>query len=493
MARARGWTYNVSTLYLAIGGLVAVAFHLGFRLSVGFGVAGLLIVAIACWLGVGRLPSKCVFLRRLFLIIYCAPFVALVLYALDNSTPWWSNPEATAYELSAKPDNNEVVLATALVGLLGLSAGLLSRSRHRRGIAPAPGDETGLVAALPLWCFSAAIMIAWGCSYIAAPSRSILVEKYTAAPGETVAVINFGGAIVVSYTLFVLLWIDAERTGREGQWGTRQVKYGMLFLVITHTVVVLQLMRGSRHCVGLLVALSALWWTRKTANLQRRPRPRRLKIRILPLALAIGLTFALFLIIGEIRGSLADEMRNEVRIGDLLANGMRQSTWTAVALTNLGMAEEYTEGAFSYLWGQTYLDIVASSVPGPLSSVMEWQRPIDSEHGPAWWYHGVSTGGVHIVVVPFKNGGAFLVLAVLCVIGKLIAWLDAGSVTRGFLRRFFFGAAASASFLWFWYGDMSFVRTVQAATVLGLAYLGVVGGRWKVRHVAMRREMRPEF
>ena len=72
----------MSTLYLAIGGLVAVAFHLGFRLSVGFGVAGLLIVAIACWLGVGRLPSKRVFLRRLFLIIYCAPFVALVLYAL---------------------------------------------------------------------------------------------------------------------------------------------------------------------------------------------------------------------------------------------------------------------------------------------------------------------------------------------------------------------------------------------------------------------------
>ena len=98
------------------------------------------------------------------------------------------------------------------------------------------------------------------------------------------------------------------------------------------------------------------------------------------------------------------------------------------------------------------------------------QRPLESDRGPNWWFIGISAGGIHIVLVPYRNFGMAGAFGVLALIGWFVGWVEIRNDTRRFWGRFLYGALGVVSFFWFWYGDMYLIRVLMSVAILGPAY-----------------------
>ena len=90
-------------------------------------------------------------------------------------------------------------------------------------------------------------------SWIYAPRTSIFEEMYAAEGTEGLYQdLNFYGAFLASYIVFVLLFVDAECSRPAARrWKQLAVLGTTLFILIF-----LQLLRGDREIVGLLAALA---------------------------------------------------------------------------------------------------------------------------------------------------------------------------------------------------------------------------------------------
>jgi hypothetical protein len=94
---------------------------------------------------------------------------------------------------------------------------------------------------------------------------------------------------------------------------------------------------------------------------------------------------------------------------------------------------------------------------------------LELDEGPNWWFQGISTGGMHPVVVPFHNFGVFGVLGALVFTGALLGWVDSRG-ERYLWPRLVYAGFLTFSFQWFWYGDMNFVRGLMAIGLVGAVY-----------------------
>jgi len=232
---------------------------------------------------------------------------------------------------------------------------------------------------------------------------------------------------------------------------------------------VLQILRGDRESSGLIAAFAALYLTAPVAA-GSIPRPDVTRARIRRLALPLALLVTVFIALGKARETLAT-VSEHLTIGQMVRLGFSQNTWTAVLWRNLGTAWEYNEGLTDYKLGSTYRDYLLSLPPGVVAHAYGYERPEEAWRGlsyedPA----GVSAGGLHAVIPPFKNFGAGGVLVILFLYGVGISVLEAASLSYRVLPRLLWGSTFCASFIWFWYGDMPMIRAVMAALLLSLAY-----------------------
>jgi hypothetical protein len=156
-------------------------------------------------------------------------------------------------------------------------------------------------------------------------------------------------------------------------------------------------------------------------------------------------------------------------LNDRLVAAFQENTWTSILLTNLAQAAQFRNGTANYLYGETYVDYFLSLPPGILTRSLGIQRPLESDRGPNWWFIGISAGGIHIVVVPFRNFGIVGAFLILAAIGWFIGWVEMRNDQRRFWGRFLYGAIGVASFFWFWYGDMYLVRILMSVAILGPA------------------------
>jgi hypothetical protein len=177
-----------------------------------------------------------------------------------------------------------------------------------------------------------------------------------------------------------------------------------------------------------------------------------------------------FFTLGFIRSTLNDSGEAWLDLRDSLDSAYRQNTWTAVALTNLALAAEMDGDHAEYYWGQTYLDYLASLPPGFLARWIDYERSVDREKGPSWWYLDVTAGGIQVAVVPYKNFGILGVFGVLGLFGMAISYCELRNATGTPLFRTIYGAMTTCSFMWFWYGDMNMIRGLMAVFALVIVY-----------------------
>jgi len=406
-------------------------------------------------------------LPRLMIVLYVMPFSVTLGYLGSSDYVWWSTP--TVLALLNDQVLVEQMMTIGTTGLAALLAGL-KVIEARRGGERDPEGANGATEAprktLDALAFAAALGLATALSWVHAPRTTIFEEMYAAEGTEGFEQdLNFYGAFLASYLLLVLLFVDAEQSRPAARRGKRLAVLGTTLF----TLIFLQVLRGDREIVGLLAALIILYVTEPM-----RDRPgrvgRRVWRRMFGLALPILVLVLVLIAMGAARYELSGS--DVSTAGDLLAIGYAHSTWTAVLLTNLGMAAQLQDGRIEYLYGETYLQYLLSLAPGIVTHYFGLERPIEATNNPGYWFIGISSGGNHVVNIPFKNFGIFGVVGVLFLYGMAIGYWEKTGVENRRWYRLVYGAITASSFMWFWYADMNVVRGLMGTGVLWLAYCG---------------------
>jgi hypothetical protein len=472
----------VSASITAAGfGLLAVwcaaLFALGVYLPLQIAVVGLFL--LAGWGLWSMRLTRLSLLARLMIVLYVMPFSVTLGYLGFGDYTWWSTP--TVLALLSDRVLIEQMMAIGITGLAALLAGLKAIEASRVG-------ERDLVASdalepprrtLDALAFVAALGLATALSWVHAPRTTIFEEVYAAEGTEGFYQdINFYGAFLVSYLLLVLLFVDAEHSRPAARrWKRLAVLSTTLFALIF-----LQILRGDREIVGLLAALIVLYVTEPMRGRPGGVRSRAWK-RMFWLALPILVLVVVLIAVGAARYELSGSDVSPA--ADLLAIGFANSTWTAVLLTNLGLAAQLQDGRIEYLYGETYVQYLLSLAPGMATHYLGFERPIEATRNPGYWYIGISSGGNHVVNVPFKNFGIFGVVGVLSIYGMAIGYWEKTGVGNRQWHRFLYGAITASSFMWFWYADMNVIRALMGAGLLWLVYRGwlafAAGVVWQVQ------------
>lgn len=414
--------------------------------------------------------SPLALLPRLMIVIYAIPFSTTLGYLSDNDYMWVTTPARVA----AAQDDLLIrqMLTVGLVGLIGLVAGIIlaelagsrrSSSDNRTALAVQP-RTSGILPFVAM--LGASVFLV----RMNTRSETIFQALYSSGQSKSLAEnINFPAASLLGYAMMTVLLIDVQR---ERSARLSLIK-GLAWLAgLAIVVVVFQIMRGSRDSATLVATAAFL---HATAPVWRESFDRQVKLsrmRIKRLATPLVLIVLVFITLGAARYMFADTPELQVSPVELVRLGFNQSTWTAVLWTNLSMAYMYRRGDRPFKYGLTYLDYACSLVPGFVAKALGVVRPLEMWQGPAWEF-GKSiptSGGIHVVVVPFMNFGVLGALFIMMLYGYFIGRAEfLGQIPRLWPRLIWVGIMLS-SFKWFWYGDMIFVRALMSVVVAGIIY-----------------------
>jgi hypothetical protein len=431
----------------------------------------IILVSLTVW-GVATIKVTTLsLLPRLMIVLYSLPFSTTIGYLFDRDYVWWQTNQARGY-IQDRQLMGQLIFV-GIIGLIGLIAGmkvagsLRLQSRAPKVVAvPSPSAEQ---KSLNPGAFYTLLTITLLLSWLSAPTGTIFDAVYASDTVKSIAqLINFNSAYLISYILLVLLFVDAERE-RKADSRVRRGKFIAILAVSGFIVVFLQILRGDRESAGLIAALVSLYLTgpdfSQTAVRRTSVYWRRIRRLIVPSALIV----AVFISLGAVRSRLSGSESLPFNFAETIGSGLEQATWTAVLLTNLGLAAEYKNQSMEYFYGSTYVDYLVSLPPGIVTQNLGIERAVEATSGPTWWYSGLSAGGIHPVVVPFKNFGAVGVFVILGIFGFLIVRWEVKQDST-FQYRLVYGAVITSSFFWFWYGDMNIIRGWMLAVILGAGY-----------------------
>lgn len=411
-------------------------------------------------------------MTRLYVVLFILPVSANLGYLFDSNFVWWNTP--TNILLCQNHSLINEMLTMVLVGLCGLLSGIemmaMSACPRLQAAQKSPLDRPASQTALPLPVAMFLLAIAYLCSWLYAPEESIFTAAYASADAGVGKYKDVGmnSSYLISYLILALLIVDTEREPRQSP--RRRFKLMATLAVTAYIVLVLQLLRGDRECAGLLAALIMLYITNPSMGAARDRLNRGLMqvTRVLKIVVPLSLCVAAFLALGSLRHSASKSNSEKQGIWNTVVEGATQNTWTAVALNNLGLCADYNYKTIQYLYGQTYVDYFLSLPPGSITMLLGYSRPMESpDSNPSMWYHGlIAAGGMHPVVVPFRNFGIWGVLVMLVFIGQFICFCETYNESGTLAARLLYGCIATSCMLWFWYGDMNLIRTIMIWGIL---------------------------
>ena len=453
-------------VYVLSGGLI------GIRLSIGA------LTAVSVYVAYRFLTRNIGFVLVVLWCVYVLPFVELLSYWDFNFEPPFPS---NMWGLASNPYMFEVEIV-GLMATMGVVGGLafacsiatLTCVRRKPPLRSTAREINSLK--LPVWLLlpAGAALLAWW----SAPSEAIWISDYTeSAPPSSGK--GFDSAWLVGFALLLLALADSscDRVRRR-----RWVKNVIACSVIGIETVFLQLLRGDREILSLVVAVVALlvYWS---PSLNRRMSTRSLALVVVPTILAL---FVVGQILGELRSSLAPSPTNMELASDAtavptavsptpdnpvvhLAARAIHGTWSAVLLTPLSVAGDSIKGDVGFRWGADYRDLFLSLPPGFLAQAFSYDRPVSGNSGPAWRMT-YGNGGVHATVVPFANFGLLGIFIVISLWSFALGRLELGALKHPSPRGLFFlGLAVTIAPHWVWYGD----KTALTAIVIYLLLVGL--------------------
>ena len=445
---------------MSAGTVLVFCFELGYLPPVQWSVVGLFgLFAVAMW----RVRiSELSLLARLALALYVLPFLVTLRYLFEDHVHWWPIPLAEDFQDT--PRTLEIMLALGLLGLVGLVTGLLLAGPSRPTVAtqePLPVLGAG--------SYLAGLGAAFGLSWLSAPSETILVARYSLDQSVTPSsALHFDAAYLMAYILLCVLLVDADFD--RGRPRRRSTKLLCLLAVSGYIIVFHQLLRGDRECTGLMAAMLAHALT--SVHATGSTRPLVLRRRLVAVAVASALMVTGLVGLTVTRMTLGERA---LLSPQTLLEGATNSTWTAVLLSDLSLADRFRRGEMKVEGGRTYLDYLLSLPPGFLADALGWRRPLEASRGPFTLFMDVASGGCHLPLVPFMNFRWVGVFLVLTLNGWMLGRMERWANHPGRAQRFAYIATFTFLPFWLWYGDMYLIRGAMGMALCWGAYRVATG------------------
>jgi len=413
------------------------------------------------------------FLSIYFIVLYSLPFIHGFEYiGFDFDNP--EKPRAmwglltNAYTFSEPIINRTFMLAW--IGLLAMGCGVMLVNVSSRQKSSPKESSLETYQAQTIAKFMVFLGLAFLLSWLNTPKDSIFLHSY-GSPSKSPNQFNFNASWMLSYILLVALFIDQEFMKNSVK--NLLLKRVSLFGAVLYIVIFHQFGRGDRECITLLAAFAILFVVKSFQfNSKNQAKHALLLRKMTGLLIFTGLLLLTANIVGSLRSILSLDLPDHV-LSRAINNALAQfyaGTWSAVLLTPLSVAGDFYLGLMDYRLGTTYIDSLFSLIPSPISRMIDYVRPIEGTHGPAWEMR-FGIGGTHVLVVPYMNFGSLGVYCILFAQAAVFAWIDnAVRYNNNFSKIFLFGSLIVIGPHWYWYGDMSLVRGVMAYAIAWLLY-----------------------
>lgn len=452
-----------------LGILTGIAYNENLQVSPHISVPLMTAVALTVIFGEIKI-SRVSFLPRVMMMLYIMPFLHLWGYIFY--TDYVFSPLGADYQRNPK-----IYTQLALVGLIGavgLSIGFLLSTLIRFRRPPIKLSDKRTLGIVPFVAFAVI-------AYLLSASSHPVGGNIFSAPAWELAhnliignLINFNGGFTVSYVMLSILVID---TIYEFGPRRRRFKKRILFVVVTLVIVLHNILTGDRVVLGLILALMALYVNPRGYLGYRYVLQGSYKVilgKLLRLGVILGIVYVTFQNLNTWRDTASLGIGFFDSLSQIIAGGhFFSGTWTAVLLTPLSIVGDLVYGLKSLRWGETYLDMLLSLPPGPLASILGYERPYDETSGLAPEMR-FFLGGEHAVVAPLLNFSAFGVLVILalwgCFFGRAERVAQRG--TKWYLL--FYMSLLTMSYGWAWYGPMWLIRGIMSAYIVWWVYKTVI-------------------
>lgn len=295
-------------------------------------------------------------------------------------------------------------------------------------------------------------------SYLNSPQETFFEKAYTHSKSIFEELnINIASSWTISYSIFIFLFSDCylDQSRRKG------IKTFILSISLIYVTVYLQLLKGDREVLTLIVAIFLLFLFIKEKNEFRNRN--RYKI-LLYIFISLLILFPLAYLVALFRTG------NTYTLNEIDFTGALGGTWSAVLLSPLSVAGDHYYGLLKMKNGSTYIDLFLSIVPGFLADLIGYVRPIDGFNGPAWEMR-YGQGGTHAIVVPFMNFGYVGVFFIVFLITKFLLSIENYSkkvFTQNSLSLY--GIILMIIPHWLWYGEKYFMNALIIWAILSIGF-----------------------
>ena len=415
-------------------------------------------------------------LMLLAFITYALPFIHIIPYIwLDYNNPpnrMWGKLATNPYMLDQLII--ELMSMIGAVGAVGLILGVsfasfkLATSLHEKHI---DHQITSRIQTLSMPFFMAWTAIGIILSGLFAPEQTVFTTAYTQSKSISDNW-NFGSIWMFSYAFLTFALADSifETSQKVRRLKNKIIVYSILFVVIW-----LQLLRGDRESLPFVLGgfLMYYFWGNKLISSKKRKIPWEKiflwVLIILIVSYIIGILRSAVVgmdNVSEITNVLIENVQDdEFRIDQLISG-----TWTAALLTPLSVAGDYLTNWLSIRYGQTYIDLLTSMIPGFVADWIGYVRPIDSWHGPAWEMR-YGQGGTHAVVVPFINFRMTGVLFIIALWSFALAKVECQVLKiSNVINSSFLVIVTTVLPHWLWYGEKYIINALIIWLILSLFY-----------------------
>jgi hypothetical protein len=413
----------------------------------------------------------------LFFIVYALPFIHIIPYLwfdFDAESP------SIMWGLAANPyqTDKRIIELMSMIGAVG-AAGFATGTTLLKGrLSMALSDSVveynrrhRKTLSLPVFVMWVTISIVL--SWINAPVDTILTAAYAEAKSMSDSW-NFSSAWMISYAVLLFALADSlfDVDSRAGKLKRKIVLFAFLLIVIWF-----QLLRGDRESLTCVIGALLMYyvWT-KSYRGSIKSQAKVMWPAIISLVFVVLIVsylvekMRIFFVGVENLSDLVKVVSDLKEAGTIRFDNILTGTWSGVLLTPLSVAGDYLNGTLPFHYGQTYLDLLRSIIPGFVADWIGYTRPIDSLRGPSWQmiYGG---GGLHAVVVPFidfRIVGVFLIMALW---GLLFLKIEKYAIKHLSIKNFaLLGIIAMAIPHWLWYGEKNIMNALVIWFILSILY-----------------------
>ena len=461
----------VYSILFALFGVAAVGlFHADIYFPIWLSVA--ILVFVSLYLLQQYRLNRLGILMLLIWLVYALPFIHIPPYIWFD----FNQDPLLLWGLAVNPYmvDERIITLTAMIGAVGGMGIAFGASLNNRriqqdfGINPDGSKRLSRTITMPVWLLWVVIGVAL--TALSAPQETIFTTAYTESKSALDGA-NFSSAWMMSYVILSFAFCDALL---ERQTAIKHLKMKIILAAVILVVVFFQLLRGDRESVPWVFGLALVYYYWAAGITQRRG----FTIPWLKISgVAFGLV-AISMVLGAIRSGLTGASLADVGalIGDLYESesiGLHNAlhgTWSAVLLTPLSVAGDHIYGLLAVKWGQDYLNLFLSIIPGFLADAIGYIRPIDAGQGPAWEMR-YGLGGTHATVVPFMNFGmvgVFLGPAIWSFIMANYEKLALQQIST--IKLSLLVTIAMASPHWLWYGEKNGFNAIILWLILSFFY-----------------------